>query len=157
MEKGSRNAIVSFSPLEGVDSYSILISQEGGGERTLSVLPSSFSLGRFYREIKGLKPDTTYSLTLEVESNGEKGEVEETFVFKTEDGSSDKPEYAPYAYCSIRNEDSAVIEFTLEEGMSYRMVLQSKVKGVLYRKKFVFQYNVYDDSYTMNVLKKDKA
>ena len=126
VEKGSRNAIVSFSPLEGVDSYSILISQEGGEERTISVLPSSFSLGRFYREIKGLKPDTTYSLTLEVESNGEKGEVEETFVFKTEDGSSDKPEYAPYAYCSIRNENSAVIEFNLEEGMWYRMVLHSK-------------------------------
>ena len=157
VEKGSRNAIVSFSPLEGVDSYSILISQEGGEERTLSVLPSSFSLGRFYREIKGLKPDTTYSLTLEVESNGEKGEVEETFVFKTEDGSSDKPEYAPYAYCSIRNVNSAVIEFNLEEGMWYRMVLHSKEEGDLDRKEFVFQSNGYIDSYTINGLKKDKA
>ena len=157
VEKGSRNAIVSFSPLEGVDSYSILISQEGGEERTLSVLPSSFSLGRFYREIKGLKPDTTYSLTLEVESNGEKGEVEETFVFKTEDGSSDKPEYAPYAYCSIRNVNSAVIEFNLEEGMWYRMVLHSKEEGDLDRKEFVFQSNGYDDSYTINGLEIDKA
>lgn len=157
VEKGSRNAIVSFSPLEGVDSYSILISQEGGEERTLSVLPSSFSLGRFYREIKGLKPDTTYSLTLEVESNGEKGEVEETFVFKTEDGSSDKPEYAPYAYCSIRNVDNAVIEFNLEEGMWYRMVLHSKEEGDLDRKEFVFQSNGYIDSYTINGLEIDKA
>ena len=114
-------------------------------------------MGRFYREIKGLKPDTTYSLTLEVESNGEKGEVEETFVFKTEDGSSDKPEYAPYAYCSKRNVDSAVIEFNLEEGMWYRMVLHSKEEGDLDRKEFVFQSNGYDDSYTINGLKKDKA
>ena len=30
VEKGSKNAIVSFSPLECVDSYSIILSQEGG-------------------------------------------------------------------------------------------------------------------------------
>ena len=100
VEKGSKNAIVSFSPLEGVDTYSIILSQEGGEARTFSVLPSSFSLGRFHREIKGLLPDTNYTLSLIVECGGEKGEVSKSFDFTTEDGSS--PFSPPHSICRER-------------------------------------------------------
>ena len=155
VEKGSKNAIVSFSPLEGVDSYSIVLSQEGGEARTFSVLPSSFSLGRFHREIKGLLPDTNYTLSLVVECGGEKGEIEESCAFKTEDSSSDKPEYAPYAFCEIRNETSAKIHFNLESGMWYRMVLYSE--DDILSKEFVFQSSGYSDSYVISGLEGSKS
>ena len=155
VEKGSKNAIVSFSPLEGVDSYSIILSQEGGDTRSFSVLPSSFSLGRFHREIKGLLPDTNYILSLQVECGGEKGEVEESYAFKTEDSSSDKPEYAPYAFCEIRNETSAKIHFNLESGMWYRMVLYSE--DDILSKEFVFQSSGYSDSYVISDLEESKS
>ena len=155
VEKGSKNAIVSFSPLEGVDSYSIVLSQEGGEARTFSVLPSSFSLGRFHREIKGLLPDTNYTLSLVVECGGEKGEIEESYAFKTEDSSSDKPEYAPYAFCEIRNETSAKIHFNLESGMWYRMVLYSE--DDILSKEFVFQSSGYSDSYVISDLEESKS
>ncbi|MCI6114391.1 MAG: hypothetical protein MR687_03785 [Spirochaetales bacterium] len=155
VEKGSKNAIVSFSPLEGVDSYSIILSQEGGDTRSFSVLPSSFSLGRFHREIKGLLPDTNYILSLQVECGGEKGEVEESYAFKTEDSSSDKPEYAPYAFCEIRNETSATIHFNLEEGMWYRMVLYSEED--IGSKEFVFHSSGYSDSYDILGLEESKS
>ena len=155
VEKGSKNAIVSFSPLEGVDSYSIVLSQEGGEARTFSVLPSSFSLGRFHREIKGLLPDTNYTLSLIVECGGEKGEIEESYAFKTEDSSSDKPEYAPYAFCEIRNETSAKIHFNLESGMWYRMVLYSE--DDILSKEFVFQSSGYSDSYVISGLEGSKS
>ena len=155
VEKGSKNAIVSFSPLEGVDSYSIILSQEGGDTRSFSVLPSSFSLGRFHREIKGLLPDTNYTLSLQVECGGEKGEVEESYAFTTEDSSSDKPEYAPYAFCEIRNETSATIHFNLEEGMWYRMVLYSEED--IGSKEFVFHSSGYSDSYDILGLEESKS
>ena len=155
VEKGSKNAIVSFSPLEGVDSYSIVLSQEGGEARTFSVLPSSFSLGRFHREIKGLLPDTNYTLSLIVECGGEKGEIEESYAFKTEDSSSDKPEYAPYAFCEIRNGTSAKIHFNLESGMWYRMVLYSE--DDILSKEFVFQSSGYSDSYVISDLEESKS
>ena len=152
VEKGSKNAIV---PLEGVDSYSIILSQEGGDTRSFSVLPSSFSLGRFHREIKGLLPDTNYTLSLIVECGGEKGEIEESYAFKTEDSSSDKPEYAPYAFCEIRNETSAKIHFNLESGMWYRMVLYSE--DDILSKEFVFQSSGYSDSYVISGLEGSKS
>lgn len=155
VEKGSKNAIVSFSPLEGVDTYSIILSQEGGDTRSFSVLPSSFSLGRFHREIKGLLPDTNYTLSLVVECGGEKGEIEESYAFKTEDSSSDKPEYAPYAFCEIRNETSAKIHFNLESGMWYRMVLYSE--DDILSKEFVFQSSGYSDSYVISGLEESKS
>ena len=155
VEKGSKNAIVSFSPLEGVDSYSIILSQEGGDTRSFSVLPSSFSLGRFHREIKGLLPDTNYTLSLQVECGGEKGKVEESYAFTTEDSSSDKPEYAPYAFCEIRNETSATIHFNLEEGMWYRMVLYSEED--IGSKEFVFHSSGYSDSYDILGLEESKS
>ena len=155
VEKGSKNAIVSFSPLEGVDSYSIILSQEGGDTRSFSVLPSSFSLGRFHREIKGLLPDTNYTLSLVVECGGEKGEIEESYAFKTEDSSSDKPEYAPYAFCEIRNGTSAKIHFNLESGMWYRMVLYSE--DDILSKEFVFQSSGYSDSYVISGLEGSKS
>lgn len=155
VEKGSKNAIVSFSPLEGVDTYSIILSQEGGEARTFSVLPSSFSLGRFHREIKGLLPDTNYTLSLVVECGGEKGEIEESYAFKTEDSSSDKPEYAPYAFCEIRNKTSARIHFNLESGMWYRMVLYSE--DDILSKEFVFQSSGYSDSYVISGLEGSKS
>ena len=70
VETGSKNAMVSFAPISGVDSYSVLLTEEGAGTRTLSILPSSFSLGRFHREIKGLNPNTQYSLSLQIECGG---------------------------------------------------------------------------------------
>ena len=155
VEKGSKNAIVSFSPLEGVDSYSLVVASEGEGARTFSVLPSSFSLGRFYREIKGLKPDTEYSVSLQIECGGEKGEINEKYSFKTEDGTSDRPEYAPYAYCSVRNSDSALIHFNLEEDMWYRMVIHSNDENYMKVKEYVFSSLGFDGDYLIEGLEAD--
>ena len=157
VETGSKNAMVSFAPISGVDSYSVLLTEEGVGTRTLSILPSSFSLGRFHREIKGLNPNTTYSLSLQVECGGEKGEVSKSFDFTTEDGSSDRPEYAPYAYCFSRSENSATIHFNLEEGMWYRMVLYSKDEEDIATKEFVFKSSGFSDSYAISGLEETKS
>lgn len=158
VEKGKRSAVISFSPLEGVDSYSLILQEEGGSDRTISVLPSSFSLGRFSREIKGLKPDTKYTLSLLIECGGEKREVINRCEFKTEDGSSDKPQYAPYAYCSIREETSATIHFNLEEGMWYRMVLYSKDENDTTHKEYTFHSNDGDNKdYNITGLDANKA
>ena len=156
VEKGSKNAVVSFSPLEGVDSYTLILSSSDG-EKTFSVLPSSFSLGRFYREVKGLKPDTTYSVSLMVECGGEKGEVKETLSFKTEDGTSDKPEYAPYAFCSERNANSASIHFNLEKGMWYRMVIHSNDENYLNTKEYIFSSVGFSGTYLIEDLDDDTS
>ena len=155
VEKGSKSAIISFSPLEGVDSYSLLLSSEKG-EKTYSVLPSSFSLSRFSREIKGLSPDTEYTLSLLVEAKGEKMTVEKTFSFQTESGGEDKLEYAPYAYCVKREENSAVIHFNLEDGLWYRMVLREKGEDIP-QKEFVFSSSSFKGEYEITGLEEDKA
>ena len=83
--------------------------------------------------------------------------MSKSFDFTTEDGSSDKPEYAPYAYCFSRSEDSAMIYFNLEEGMWYRMVLYSKDEEDIATKEFVFNSSGFSDSYAISGLEETKS
>ena len=154
VERGTRSALVSFSPLEGASSY-VLLLNSGEVEKSYSVDGSSFSQGRFSREIRGLEGNTEYSLTLYPVFKGRKVKNTKSFSFTTLDSSSERPEYAPYAYVEKRESDSCTIHFDFLSSMVYRIVLREKGREENVG-EYIFRSSGFNDSYKIEGLESGK-
>ncbi|MGN1164337.1 MAG: hypothetical protein ACI4S4_05970, partial [Candidatus Ornithospirochaeta sp.] len=154
VDAGTKSALVSFSPLEGASSYALEISSDYG-DKSYSIDYASFSEGRFSKEIRGLQGNTEYSLALYPVFNGRKIKNANTFSFTTLDSSSERPEYAPYAYLEKREIYSCTIHFDFASSMVYRIVMREKGNEENVG-EYVFQSHGFTDSYRIDGLESGK-
>ena len=125
---GVRKAIVSFSPIVGAENLILEVKGESGEEKSYGITSSDFYHSRFQKEIKGLKPETSYSLSLVSLSKEGDVKIEKEYSFTTGDTSEERPEYEVDAYLYRRNENSAEIKFSLTSSIYYRIVMWEEGK-----------------------------
>ena len=143
---GVRKAIVSFSPIVGAENLILEVKGESGEEKSYGITSSDFYHSRFQKEIKGLKPETSYSLSLVSLSKEGDVKIEKEYSFSTGDTSEERPEYEVDAYLYRRNENSAEIKFSLTSSLYYRIVMWEEGKEES-AEESVFLSSGFDSTY----------
>ena len=148
---GVRKAIVSFSPIVGAENLILEVKGESGEEKSYGITSSDFYHSRFQKEIKGLKPETSYSLSLVSLSKEGDVKIEKEYSFTTGDTSEERPEYEVDAYLYRRNETSAEIKFSLTSSLYYRIVMWEEGKEEN-AEESVFLSSGFNSTYTFTDL-----